>query len=470
MDLSFRFHIFNFNRNLIIPKQWVRWGIILATVLLSTIVAYWGSMRILEILLVLIAGFGVFLVLIRQPNWGFILIFLGGMFIPFTGPSGINAAVLVVALLLGIWIMDMVAVKRRVQFVRSRALLPVIVFLAISIIAFGMGQIPWFTFASQAPITAQAGGFAIFVLSISALLLSSHLIKEIRWLEIIVWTFIALGAIYVLGRAIRFPYIDRIYQNGFAAGSMFWTWLIALSLSQVIFNKQLKPRIRGLLVGIAVVTFYVAFIQANDWKSGWVPPLVATAALIGMKYKRLTILAIPFAVLVGVYLATDLVASDEYSWGTRIDAWLIVLEISRVSPILGMGFSNYYWYTPLFPIRGWRVSFNSHSQYVDLIAQVGILGLLCFLWIFFEIGRLSWDLTKKLPDGFAFAYSHGVLAGIAGTLMAAFLVDWVLPFVYNIGFTGFRASILPWIFFGGVISIEQIYFRNSESSLKVRSQ
>jgi hypothetical protein len=63
-------------------------------------------------------------------------------------------------------------------------------------------------------------------------------------------------------------------------------------------------------------------------------------------------------------------------------------------------------------------------------------------------------MINKLPDGFARSYSFGVLAGIVGTLVASFLVDWVLPFVYNIGFNGFRASVLPWIFMGGVIAIE----------------
>jgi hypothetical protein len=41
--------------------------------------------------------------------------------------------------------------------------------------------------------------------------------------------------------------------------------------------------------------------------------------------------------------------------------------------------------------------------------------------------------------------------------MASFLVDWVLPFTYNIGLNGVRASVLPWIFFGGLLSIEQIF-------------
>ncbi len=403
------------------------------------------------------------MILLSHPTTGFLLLFLAG-FIPFEGPGHINASAWFVALLIGLWFMDMLVVKRRFQFINSQALLPVLVFLVISVISFGMGQIPWFVFANQAPIDAQVGGFAIFALSIGALFLAAHLIRDMHWLQIIVWTFIGICAVYVLGRSVGLSVVDQIYPHGLAAGSMFWTWLFALALGQIIFNAQLKMKYKVLLAVILLVAFYDAYVQGNDWKSGWVPPLVCVGILMAIRYKQFIILGIPFALVAVVILATKLVASDEYSWGTRVDAWIIILAISRVSPLLGMGFANYYWYTPLYPIRGWAVSFNSHSQYIDLIAEVGIAGLLCFLWIFFEFGRLGWDLSNRLPDGFARAYAYSILAGIGGTLMAAFLVDWVLPFAYNIGFGGFRASVFPWIFLGGLVAVEQIYFGKKNPS------
>jgi hypothetical protein len=70
---------------------------------------------------------------------------------------------------------------------------------------------------------------------------------------------------------------------------------------------------------------------------------------------------------------------------------------------------------------------------------------------------------NELPDGFAKAYSYGIFASVFGSFMAAFLVDWLLPFAYNIGLDGVRASILPWIFFGGLISIEQMYLVNKRT-------
>jgi len=368
---------------------------------------------------IILGGIAGLLVLLREIKIGFILIILSSMFVPFVGPGGINASVLMVAVLIGLWLLDMFIVKRDFKFIKSRTLLPVVVFGVSAIISFVVGQIPWFIFANQAPMDAQAGGFAIFIFSLGLMVVTAHLIHDIKWLEIIVWTFIALGAVYVFGRTLRLP-VDRIYEYGFTAGSMFWTWLVALTFSQLLFNDKLKTPIKVLLIAILAATFYVAIVQAYDWKSGWLPALAVVAVIIGLRHPRLLFLAIPFALTTAGYLAAELIASDEYSWGTRVDAWLIVLEISRASPLFGLGFSNYYWYTPLFPIRGWRVSFNSHSQYVDLIAQTGILGFICFLWLFFEAGLLGWKLKDHLPDGFARAYTYGVLAGVVRTLVAAF--------------------------------------------------
>ncbi|HEY6073179.1 MAG TPA: O-antigen ligase family protein, partial [Anaerolineales bacterium] len=259
----------------------------------------------------------------------------------------------------------------------------------------------------------------------------------------------------VLGRTIEFPYTDRIFQHGFYANSMFWMMLIVLPLGQAIFNNELSLRNRLVLFGIVGLVFYIAMAKQGDWKSGWVPAAVTAGVLVAMRFKRLALLSIPFIAAVAVYLAKDLISTDLYSWGTRLDAWMVVLDISKVSPIIGMGFANYYWYATLFPLRGYSIRFNSHSQFVDIIAQTGILGLICFFWTLFEFGRLSWKLGNDLPGGFEKAYSYSMFASVFGALMAAFLVDWLLPFAYNIGLDGVRASILPWIFFGGLISLEQ---------------
>ena len=93
---------------------------------------------------------------------------------------------------------------------------------------------------------------------------------------------------------------------------------------------------------------------------------------------------------------------------------------------------------------------------------MGLLGLACFLWFSGEAARLGWKLKHSTPPGFAQAYVYGALGGLAGTLAAGTLADWILPFTYNIGLTGFRASMLGWMFLGGLVSVEQILRRQAK--------
>jgi hypothetical protein len=464
MDFVFSFKFLSMERTIAISRRWVQFVIITSAILASTVIAFWGNSSVFIMLLVLLGGVATILALLSQPNFGFILILLGGIFIPITGPSNLSAATVMVALMLGLWLMNMFVVHKKIVFIRSTIMTPIVAFLVISILSFLIGQIPWFVFAGQAPLTAQVGGFAVFIFSIGGVLLAAHLIKDVFWLKIITWTFIAVSAGYILARVFNVSAVFGLYHGGFVAQSMFWTWLVALLVGQLLYNNQMSSRNKVMLYILLGLTFYVAIGQGYEWKSGWVPPMIAVVALLAIRYRKLVVFAIPLVAMMAIYVVVDLIAADSYSWGTRVDAWRIILEISRVSPLLGMGFANYYWYTPLFPIRGWRVSFNSHSQFIDLIAQTGYLGLIAFFWLFFEFGRLAWTVARKLPDGFARGYSYGVLAGIFATVIAAILGDWVLPFVYNVGLAGFRASILPWIFIGGVISLEQMLRDPSRAS------
>jgi hypothetical protein len=138
--------------------KWIQYGIILATVLIAVASAYWGSRTILMVVAGVVIGVAGFLALLRFPNLGFIMLLFGGMFIPVAGPGGFNASILTVILMIVLWIMDMFIVKRKFSFVKSRLIRPAGYMLLVSILAFAMGQIPWFAFANQAPLDAQIGG------------------------------------------------------------------------------------------------------------------------------------------------------------------------------------------------------------------------------------------------------------------------------------------------------------------------
>jgi hypothetical protein len=389
---------------------------------------------------------------------GIAILVVSGMLLPFVGPAGLNATMGLAALLLALWLGDMIIVKRRIEFVSSRTVWPLLALIVVAILAFFSGQFLWFSFARNAPLDAQLGGLSIFVLSAGAFLLVAHQIRDIRWLQIIVWIFLLFGTFFLAGRAfppLR-PIMAKIIQPA-SIGGVFYAWFPALAYGQALFNRDLRPPWRILLLALVALCVYVGYFLFFGWKSGWMPTLAAIGIITFLRNQKLGLAAIPFVVLLVLPMIPDLMASDDYSISTRMDAWLILAEIAKANPILGLGFGNYYWYTPLFNIRGYAVSFNSHNNYIDIIAQVGLLGMACFLWFFWEIGRVGWQLRERVPEGFAKGYVYGALGGLVATLVAAMLGDWLLSFVYNVGLAGYRTGVLAWLFLGGVVAIQNIY-------------
>lgn len=451
---------------------WVRPLIVALALLLTVGLAFSPEPIFLLAIVVLIFGIAAVLVLMRWPVLGLAGV-IATLMVPFEGPSGLNAAMGVTVLLLGLWFLDMFVRQRQIKLVASKPILPLLILVLIACLSFVIGQIPWYTLAEPAPLAAQLGGLSLFVLLAGAFLVVAHQINDLKWLQLLVWVFLMIGGIHVIARLIPplIPYSFMIFARGGPGGSLFWTWLVALSFSQAVFNNKLHPFGRVVAGTITLITLYVVvgLEVMRAWNSGWVPALAALVVVIFAAKPRLAIPAIVvgiFGALTQIQKLVDfiMIGDNEYSLSTRLEAWGLVLNIAKINPIFGLGPANYYYYTPLFPIRGYAVEYNSHSQYVDLIAQTGLLGLVAFLWFFLAVGWLGWQLRQRAPEGFARAYVYGAIGGVAGTLVSAAFGDWVIPFFYNVGLVAFTSSVLSWLFLGGLVAIEQIIKHNPQHS------
>lgn len=452
------------------PKQWLEanqllWQrvlIIVGLFVLSAGIAYQVPSKYLKFLLGLPAVAIGGLVLLRWRPLGVVAI-AGSIIIPVSGPSGVNATMALVALLLGLWALDkFIAKDQTLTSIPSSTIFPLLMFVLLGFITLGIGLLDWYIIFESAPLGAQLGTLGIYILSAGAFLLAAHYMRDLRWLQLMVWLFLALGALYMVGAFVR-P-IQRLIGPLYVLvdnGSLFWAWIVTLAFSQALFNRDLHPILRLALLLLVAATLYVAVIERNDWKSGWVPAVISLLTILAFRLWQLSLAVSPFAILPASYVIGQTIATDEYSYGTRVSAWQTVIEIANVNPILGIGFANYNWFAAWFPIQGvnrfeqYQVRFNSHSQYIDLYAQQGIVGLALFFWFFAQVGWVAWRLRSVEMSGFARAYVYGAMGGVAATFVAAFLGDWVLPFFYNVGMYGFRASVLSWLFLGGLVAIEQ---------------
>ncbi len=447
--------------------RWHRPMVVVGALVLS---AYFALRPSLYYLALPVAIGGLWLIY-RHPSLGLAALIVSSLVVPFaigTGTqTGLHLGFLLAPALLLVWLAQMWA-RRSYRLVPSRTTWPLVGLVLTASLSFVSGYLPWNAFAQLAPLRAQIGAWAIFVLSAGVFLLAANQISDMVWLKRLVGLFLSIGAVYIVGRALPgLGVVSRVLPEG-ASGSLFWIWLVALAGGQALFNQRLARKWRVSLAAVVAVTFYVALSgEERSWASGWLPALVAFALLVWLRWPRagsaLGLIALASGLVFFPTIERLLLADNLYSLTTRQVAFDIVLQVIKVNPLLGVGPANYYWYTPLYPILGWYVKFNSHNQYVDLVAQTGLLGLGFFLWFVVETGRLGWRLRNRFEDGFARAYVNSCLAGLVGTLVAGMLGDWFLPFVYNIGIAGFRASVLGWLFLGGLVALEEMARRQSTS-------
>ena len=442
------------------PRALLQWGIIVAILSASITV---GIRPSLNFLVLPIAAMGIVLYW-RYPIVAFLLTVQLGMIIPYYGPGGLNLTMIGLALLIGLWVIGMIFEQRNIWFTSPETARPALIFLGIAVLAFGMGQLRWFQ-VNAAPITAQLGGLMVFLVSVGTFLFVSNKFKDLFWLQWFTWIFLIYGGLHMVSWIL--PWLGDYYSSLLFAygtnGSMFWTWVATLAFSQFLFNRRLPIGVYAALFILTVATIYVAYVLNGGWKSGWMPPAISMAVILLLRSWRFGYVIALAAIYPAIQIFSNALSTDQYSYTTRMDAWILVGDLIKANPILGLGPANYYWYTSLLRIRGYPVNFNSHNQYVDLMAQTGILGVVAFLWLMFIIGKIGWRLRHRVSSGFERAYVYGALGGWAATLSAAAFGDWILPFVYNVGLDGVRASILPWIYFGGLVVLDVKYCQQPQS-------
>ena len=423
--------------------------------------------NLLLLLAVMIVGVFASIFLLRWPYIGIAGIIVASLMIPFSlstgSATGINAGVMVLLVMIALWVVEMVAKDKKIHLHASRAVSASIVFVIVALIAFGFGRIPLFA-AASAPMTAQIGGLMIFVLCSGAFLMVAHKIQSENELKWMTWALFGVGTLYIIGRLIPFinnNYIDTIFVRHGVLGSLFYVWMVAMALSQALFNKDLDRRLR---IGLGLVVagiFYLNIGISRSWASGWMPALVAAIVVIILARPRYGIMMIIAGIVlfaINSQLTSDIVTEGDntYSLESRLAAWGILADMVKVNPVFGVGMANYHYYTPLYNILGYsNVQFNSHNQYVDIVLQAGVVGLIAFFWFVWEVFLIGWKQKDIAPEGFSRAYVYGVLGGLGGTVFAGLLGDWVVPFIYNIGLEGFRASVLAWMFMGGLLALQQ---------------
>jgi O-antigen ligase len=453
---------------------------LLAVVAVLVLAALLGQ-RSSRAYLLLVGGVLAFLVLLRQPGLGLVAVAVLSSSLPFQIGTGtevpLTPPVVVIPVVVLAWLLDGLR-RGEVRLPASRTVLPLFLFLASGLLSLLAGRAYWDPLVPQPSnlLLVQLAQWGIFALSAAIYLVAGDLGARGRWLHAATFAFLTLASAVVL--EFYLPPLRRFLGlSGRVGGSMFWVWLGALTAGQLLFNRRLPAWVRGWLLALFLAAAYVVWFQLNTWISGWVPFTVAALAVAWFwVWRRNRALALAVAMVLLVLAAVFYPVLFRHaggqrefsvSWGGRLALYRATLELVEDHPILGLGPAVYrhYGFTRWLTMGVGRALYlqpriSSHNNYIDVYAQMGLVGLGLFVWFLAEVGLLGWRLSARFGEGsgadFEAGYVHGALGGLAGTLAAMMVADWFLPFVYNIGFPGFRTSALAWMFLGGLVALEQV--------------
>lgn len=400
------------------------------------------------------------------PNLGrgIVILMLAPAVIDFSIGTGtqsrINLAMLLTAFLVVVWVVRMLIIEKKVWLVPSPANLPLIAFALMALVSLLAGNAFWdWTVPRQSNILmVQFAAWALIALSVGAFLWSAAVLRTRRLLQVVVASGVVLS-ILAVGNAVLIQ-IGLLKTYFFLPGvnSINGMWMATLAYAQLLFNGELTKGQKLACVTAVVAWVYWGVVMIS-WVSGWLPLLVALLLLSHFRSKRALLLA-----LVGLAIAAALgwgylnqhLITDARVSGTleRPQIWRDTASIGLQQPLLGVGPANYSHYMSRY--APWQL-WISHTNYIDIFNEMGIVGLGLFIWAVVALLVAMFRSRQKLRVGFDLAYLNGVIAGFGGILVGCIAGDWLIPFVYNIGFKGFPYTVYSWLMLGGATGLQYMY-------------
>jgi hypothetical protein len=412
-----------------------------------------------ELVLIAIAVPPVVLLSLRRLEFGVLAIVLTAAFVRFSLPTGTQsrlvASLLMTMIFTALWLTKMLVMDKKLRLKTSRANIPLLGFVLVAFISYVWGNAfrdPLVMVWSSWPFV-QIGALAVMVLLPGAFFLASNCLTDLKWIKWLTAIVMAVGILEILGDYLHLP-LDFLQVR-----PLFPTWFICLAYSQVLFNRRMPMVLRLLLLAFVGAWIYRVFFVQLNWLSAWLPTMLAVGAISFWRSRwLLVVLLIVALVYVGAnldYLQTEYARESTESGVTRLDAYAHNWRVTGRHFLFGVGPAGYAaYYMSYFPGE----AMATHSNYLDVLSQTGVVGLLAFLGFFLALALTAWDLlgrTKGRSD-FTRAFGVGAFAGLLGVVFAMGLGDWLLPFVYTQTIAGFDYAVYSWVLLGAMVSLHRL--------------
>jgi len=378
--------------------------------------------------------------------------------------KGITPALILTALLAAAWLAQRMVLRRRLDLVKSPVMTPALSFILVAVISLPWGKAMADPFLRDWPGVEliQLAQLAVLVLSPVALILTANLITTKRHLKMLVYAYIGLTTIGILADFLRLPF--RLNLRGLTS-----TWAVSLLYGQLLFNRKLSKWLRLAFIPVIGVWLYIRFFLGITWKSGWLPVVISMGVITLLRSKKLFLLLLVL-LLIWVFVSYDwwqeIWIIEDAESGNRFDKWAFLFrhQSTRGHLLLGTGpFGYALYFMTYFPSN----AASTHSNYIDILLQMGVVGCVVLAWLMGAIASVGYKLrATPIEDPFISGFVSSALGGLAAVLLAMALGDWFTPFVLNQGLHGFSWTVNSWIFLGALVAVPFVLNNEQEWAKK----
>ncbi len=206
----------------------------------------------------------------------------------------------------------------------------------------------------------------------------------------------------------RFPLLKRRMYSTLENPNLFGAYLLMIISILTAFTLQEKGKKRKYIFAVILVVLLLCLALTYS-RGAWLSLGAIVLGLTLFYDKRFGFLFLLIPVVLAVYhgqLAErflSLFSGEDTSVGLRFALWESTVAMIEEHPLLGVGWGTYFLAYPdyNFFIQDEQVLiFHAHNMYLNMLAEVGIPGGLCFLGTFFAQGILSWKIYKHETDPF----------------------------------------------------------------------
>ena len=300
-------------------------------------------------------------------------------------------------------------------------------------------------------LLTQVAEVGLLGFSICAFFLAANTFKERKWIGGIFLPVVLLGLYYAAYRIIGFDFpIPMVW------GSFLLAAAIAFVYARLLFDNLGRPR--KLAFGFILLVMLCAAYKSLSWVSGWV---AITGAILVVSWYRSKALALTLVILtliaLFVYPGVYHSVRSESEIGGDFDRFVIWQDAFRmfaaVNPILGIGPGNYhpyvYYYNTLW--FGGRTYTTAHSNYMQMAAELGLIGFAVFLWVIVSGIRAGNRIAKNSTSAFRWL---GVAATAIFSAMAvsSLFGDYLFPSRGNNGIVNFSTTVYTWLIIGAAVA------------------